>query len=349
MWIINSALAQLASAAVTTRNLCFQKGFFSSQALAHPVVSVGNLTLGGTGKTPVVIFLARLLQRAGYQPVVLTRGYKRQQGPEVLTVSDGRKLLCSFEESGDEALLLARELEGVPVVVGRDRYRAGRAAEDRQPGKLVYLLDDGFQHLRLKRNLNLLLIDATDPFGGGRLFPAGRLREPLRGLRRADWVIITRSHIGRDTEEAEMEIRRWNRTVPISYFHHDATALRELKSGRSLPMRDFMGKPVTALAAVGNPAVFLHDLAHYQMRSVDLAFFRDHHRFRQSEIDQVLERQSAQGSEAVVTTEKDAVRLEGLDFPEGKVFALRIQALPEEPEEFQKQLLMEMEALPKAR
>lgn len=341
-------LSKLYGLIVSLRVFLYQRGVLGSHQLKNPVISVGNLTVGGTGKTPLVGFLAQILKKAGYQPVILSRGYKGRSKSPTLLVSDGQKLFCGPEECGDEPYLLARKLEGVPVVVGKSRYQAGRSMEDRYP-KLIYLLDDGFQHLQLKRNLNILVLDATDPFGGHQLLPAGRLRESIKGLSRADTIVITRSHIASEIENLEEQIRKWNRAVPISYFHHDVTALSDLKTGSRLQARDFLGAPVIALAAIGNPQVFLHDLEHYQMKISDRFIFRDHHQFSQSQLDRVLKRCQEVQAQAVVTTEKDAVRLEKLDFKEGQIFVLHIEPQPENPQEYKKEFLNEVEFLPDAR
>ena len=337
-------LSQIYGLIVSLRVFLYQKGILKSHRLKHPVISVGNLTVGGTGKTPLVGFLAQILKKAGYQPVILSRGYKRNNTSSVLLVSDGRKIFCGPEDCGDEPYLLARKLEGVPVVVGKSRYQAGRLLEERYPN-LIYVLDDGYQHIQLKRNLNILILDATDPFGGHHLLPAGRLREPTQSLARADAIVITRSHIPSETEDLEEHIRRWNKRAPISYFHHDVTALYDVKTGSRFQTRDFLGSSVIALAAIGSPHVFLHDLEHYQMKISDRFIFRDHHPFSQSELDRALKRLEEVQARAIVTTEKDAVRLTKLDFQEGQIFVLQIEPQPEDLPEYKKEFLNEVKFL----
>ena len=337
-------LSKIYGLIVALRVFLYQKRILRSHRLKHPVISVGNLTVGGTGKTPLVGFLAQILKKAGYQPVVLSRGYRRNDKSPVLLVSDVREVFCGPEECGDEPYLLARTLEGVPVVVGNSRYQAGKHLEDRYLN-LIYLLDDGYQHLQLKRNLNILILDATDPFGGNLLLPAGRLREPIKALARADAIVITRSHIASETENLEDHIRRWNKRVSISYFHHDVTALYDIRTGSRFQARHFLGSPVIALAAIGSPHVFLHDLEHYQMKISDRFIFRDHHPFSQSELDGVLKRFEEVQARAIVTTEKDAVRLEKLDFQKNQIFALQIEPRPEDLPEYKKEFLNEVEFL----
>ena len=340
-------LSKIYGLIVSLRVFLYQKGILRKHRLKHPVISVGNLTVGGTGKTPLVGFLAQILKKAGYQPVILSRGYKRSNKNAVLLVSDVREVFCGPEECGDEPYLLARKLEGVPVLVGNSRYQAGRLLEDRY-SNLIYLLDDGYQHIQLKRNLNILILDATDPFGGHHLLPAGRLREPTKALARADAIVITRSHMFSETENLEEQIRRWNQRVPISYFHHDVTALYDARTGTRFQPRDFLGSSVIALAAIGSPHVFLHDLEHYQMKISDRFIFRDHHPFSQPELDRVLKRLEEVQARAVVTTEKDAVRLKKLDFQEGQIFVLQIEPQPEDLQEYKKEFLNEVKFLPEA-
>ena len=338
-------LSKLYSLVVSLRVLLYQKGILASQQLPHPVISVGNLTVGGTGKTPLVGFLAKILRKAGYQPIILSRGYKRKDKTPVLKVSDGKKVLCGWEDCGDEPYLLARNLEGVPVVVSKNRYQAGQSVTTDYPDPIIYLLDDGYQHLQLKRNLNILLLDATDPFGGEQLLPAGRLRESTRGLKRADAIIITRSHIPFEMEAVNRQIRRWNPWAPIAYFHHDVTSMYDLKTGEHRPIRDFLGKKVIALAAIGNPQVFVRDLEHHQMRIQDRFIFRDHHDYDQSDLDRVLDRLDQLQADAVVTTQKDSIRLEHLKFEESQILVLGIEAVPENLSAYKKEFLNEVNGL----
>lgn len=327
------------------RVFLYEKGFLVSRHLNHPVVSVGNLTVGGTGKTPLIIFLATTLREAGYQPVVLTRGYKRKTKDPVLVVSDGKKILCNPEDSGDEPYLLATKLSGVPVIVSKNRYAGGYSVEGRYQ-KLIYLLDDGYQHLQLKRDLNILVLDATNPFSESRLLPLGKLREPLNALKRADTIVISRSHMFSDFDDLQVKIRKWNKVAPLAYFHHDVTGIFDARNtANQFLTRDFIGKRVIALAAIGNPQVFLHDLAHYQMEVTDQFLFRDHHNFSQFQLNQVIKRASETDAAAIITTEKDYVRLKKLNFKEGQILVLQIAFLPQDETVYKSQFLEEVRSL----
>lgn len=331
------------------RTRLYESRWLERARLPHPVVSVGNLTTGGAGKTPVVMYLARVLKGAGMRPAVLSRGYRGHAENSRLLVSDGERLLCSPADSGDEPYLIASSLPGVPVAVGKDRA----ASAELVPGfgsdsKLVFVLDDAFQHLRIERDLNMLVLDASDPWGGGRLLPFGRLREPLAAFKKADWVLITRAHLPFDHEALETEVRLRNRLAPISYFYHDALALLDRETGREVPLRDLENRRVVALCAIGSPAVFLSDLAHYQLRVVESFVFRDHHPFTQLDLGQVDEAVTRLGAEAVVTTEKDAVRLRDLTI-KARVMLFRIEAKPEEPADFERRFLDEIRETMKQR
>ena len=331
--------------AVRVRLQLYRRGWLKRQQLSCAVISVGNLTVGGTGKTPFVAYLANVLLQLGYRPAIISRGYKGHMEKQGGLVSDGVTTLVDSAACGDEPYMLARALPGVPVAVGRNRLATGKELEKRF-GEVVHILDDGFQHVRLRRNLNVLLIDGTDPFGNGHLLPRGRLREPVSGLSRADLIIITRAHLSLDGEAIEMRIRKHHPSVSIAYFYHDAIAIRDLASGERQSLRAFTSSRVVALAAIGNPKVFLQDVAHYQIEVVEQFLFRDHHRFSQQELDTALEKSRQAGARCVLTTEKDAVRLEGLSFNPGDISVFEIEVRPEDSDGYLDVWRQEMENLP---
>ena len=334
-------LSRLYAAVLLLRMWLYRSGILKRRTLPHPVISVGNLTVGGTGKTPFVLYLARLLQAANYKTAVLSRGYQGRAENSSLLVSDGSNILCQPADCGDEPYLLASKLSGVAVAVGKNRHRV---ALDRPETREVdvYLLDDGFQHVKLKRNLDILLWDAAEPLNRVELLPAGRLREPFRAIERADLVVVTHAHLSFDYEALERRIRQHNKIASISYFYHDATGVYDLKSEKTYRVREFSGKRVIALAAIGNPQIFIEDLAHYQVEVVDRALFRDHHNFSQEELNDALKRMAELGADGLMTTEKDAVRLRALDFVEEQIFVFQIEFRPEDAAEYRKSFLSEM-------
>jgi tetraacyldisaccharide 4'-kinase len=288
-----------------------------------PVLSLGNLTVGGTGKTPLAGWLARRLADAGRRPAIVSRGYGGTAGRGPLVVSRGDGPACDAAVCGDEPYLLATRLPGVAVVVGSDRH-AGAVAAARM-GCDVAVLDDGFQHRRLSRDLDLLLLDASDPFGNGRLLPAGPLREPVASLGRADVVVLTRSGPEESHARIEREVRRHNLSAPIVRAGHRRVGFFDA-GGRPAP------RPARAVAfcGIGNPGGFRRDLEEEGVDIAGFAAYRDHHRYTQSEL-QRLVRRAGEASAALVTTEKDRVRIATWgDGPE--ILALRIEAEVFDPE-----------------
>jgi tetraacyldisaccharide 4'-kinase len=338
-------LSRLYELAIRVWAFLFRIGWLQRHQLSCPVISIGNLTLGGTGKTPFVAYLAKVLLQLGYKPSIISRGYKGKMEKQGGLVSDGIRTLVDVESCGDEPYMLAQALKGVPIAVNRDRFAAGKALE-KKFGGIVHILDDGFQHLRLRRNLNVLLIDGTDPFGNGHLIPKGKLREPVSAIARADLVIITRGHLTTDGDDIERQVRKHHPSVSISYFYHDAIDVRDLASRESLSLRTFANSRVVTLAGIGNPAILLRDLAHYQIKVVDQFFFRDHHKFTQQELDIALTRSRELGARCILTTEKDAVRLKKLSFRKGEVAVFEIEIRPENLEGYLDVWRKEMENLP---
>ncbi|HEV3468743.1 MAG TPA: tetraacyldisaccharide 4'-kinase [Pyrinomonadaceae bacterium] len=311
------ALAPLAAvygAAVRARLALYRAGALAARRVGAPVVSVGNLTTGGTGKTPLVGWLARALAGEGRRVCVLTRGYGRADERRRVVVSDGGRLLADAREGGDEPRLLAEQLLGAAAVVSdADRVSAARWARE-VLGSDAFVLDDGFQHLRIARDLDVVTLDATDPWGGGRLLPAGRLREPRAGLGRAGCVVITRADLAADLEELRAEaasLSGGRAAVLASRFRtRDAQPLAAAEhEGRSVP------QPAAAFCAVGNPRAFF---AHLRGDGHELAYtraFADHHVYRQADLDGLARAAAARGARSLLTTAKDAVKLRALSFP----------------------------------
>lgn len=320
-------LSSMFGLASSARLFLYEKGVLRSHRLERPVVSVGNLTIGGTGKTPVVGLLAKLLLEAGYRPSILTRGYRGKGEAAGALISDGSAILCGPEVAGDEAYLLATQTPGAVVAVGKNRRDSGRTIE-RRFRNVVHLLDDGFQHLRLYRDLDLLLIDASRPLEDLRLLPAGSLREPLTSSSRADAILLTRSHLvrGDQLRRYEQAIGRLNPQAPVFRFFHEASAPVEITTGDEKQMDELQNRPVLALAAIGNPEQFLADLDRLAYRAQRKLIFRDHHCFSQADLEHILAICEKENLKAIITTEKDAVRLKQLSLPADRFFALPIAA-----------------------
>lgn len=277
-------------------------GHGRQRRLARPVISVGNLRVGGAGKTPVVAYLARLLSGMGERPAILTRGYGRRRSVEGVTVvSDGKQISGDLDLSGDEPLMLARALPGVRVLVGADRFLSGRLAEE-QLGATVHILDDGFQHLALARDVDLLLVDEADL--SDRLLPAGRLRETVDASSRADAVLTS-------PLQSVGAMRQALGVGALFGFTREIGAPRWLEDGAVAPLSP--ADPLLAVAGIARPERFYGDLIDAGWRLAGTRTFRDHHPFSRPDLERLADEMRAKGATAVVTTEKDAVRLQSVD------------------------------------
>ncbi len=310
--------AKLYEFAVRLRIAAYETNYLTAKKLDAFVISVGNITLGGTGKTPIVNYIARYLTREDRSVAILTRGYGRQsKGRRILNDSRNHsqnKNRESYREFGDEPIMLARALPQVPVIIDKNRYEAGVFAK-RTLDINILLLDDGYQHLAVARDLNILLLDATDPFGEFEMVPFGRLREPLYALKRADVVIITRADRPFDEAQTLGIIKHiCGDQVPVLYFYSSIVNLRHLSTQEVYEANEFVGWNVAVMCGIGNPPAFSEDLMQIGLNVVAENFFADHHPFTQADLDKVLQTARNVGAEAIITTEKDAVRLENLRY-----------------------------------
>jgi tetraacyldisaccharide 4'-kinase len=303
----------------------YRWGWLATKRLPIRVISIGNLTVGGTGKTPMVIWIAQQLVEQGRRVAVLSRGYRRKSGEAHLLVSDGHQLLANPIEAGDEPFLIARRCPRAIVAVGSDRYELGRWLLDRVQVDDI-ILDDGFQHLSLWRDLNLLLMDATDVDGLRGLFPFGRLREPLSAATRASILIVTRASEGSRAQIVTglVEDALGHRIVPIEV---DFAPERLINIVRGVEMEAAAAKEKTAVAvsAVGNPASFERLLRELGLRVGHHLTFRDHHAYRAVDVEAVQGRADACRADLIVTTEKDACKLVDLLGPDDAWWAVRLQ------------------------
>jgi 3-deoxy-D-manno-octulosonic-acid transferase len=281
------------------------RGIANRRELDVTVISVGNLTMGGTGKTPCVLRLASELKLRGHQPGILTRGYGRVSPERQLIVPPGGNMRA--ERTGDEPQLFIRS--GLaPVGIGEDRFEAG-AVLHRQFGVDVLLLDDGFQHVQLARTVDVVLIDALDPFAGGCVFPIGRLREPLTGLARADVILITRSDFTHLDAPIQHQIRQWNPDAPVFRASLKPQAWIEHRNGRRHSVDAPPFQRAAAFCGLGNPESFRRTLQQLGIPLADWLEFSDHHRYGPLEVQRISWQAQANGADALVTTQKDAVNL----------------------------------------
>ena len=281
------------------RALGYGLGLLRSYRLPCPVISVGNLTLGGTGKTPMVAQLAAELIGRGRSVAVLSRGYGGTANGELVVVSDGKSILVPPERSGDEPYLLAQKVPGLIVVIGADRYRAAQLAlREFKPD--LFILDDGFQHLRLQRDLDILLLDATRPLANGYTLPAGFLREPVSAAKRADLVVYTRC--GADEPQLFPE-------KPCCWTRHKISSVMPLGGGTPGGFEPLQGARITAFSGIASPGSFFDLLEGEGVSLTATISFPDHTSYGEDEIAAICRLKHASRSTLLVTTEKDAVKL----------------------------------------
>jgi tetraacyldisaccharide 4'-kinase len=311
-------LSVLYSLVARIRVWCYAHGILRTKKLPGTVISVGNLTVGGTGKTPMVLWIAERLAAEGKSTAILTRGYRGSSSGE-----------ARGEPQSDEVALLRERLAGkVKIGVGADRYENGQALA--RHGSQYFVLDDGFQHLRLARDADIVLIDATDPFGGGITLPAGRLREPISALRRADVVVITRS-VQAPAPAIEAMIRRHTKSSIFYAVTKLENVLRVPQLAVALPTEDWPRARFFAFCGIGNPSAFFEDLRRWGFQVAGERSFPDHHVYDVRETRELELAAANSGADALLCTEKDVWNLRHAPFAAMPAYCCRISAeLPAE-------------------
>ncbi|HUR98929.1 MAG TPA: tetraacyldisaccharide 4'-kinase [Pyrinomonadaceae bacterium] len=296
------------------RNALYDRGTLRSYDLGAKTISIGNITAGGTGKTPLVAYVAEILCGAGEKVCILTRGYGRESSGRVL-VSDGEKILVEARTGGDEPTELARKLIGKAIVVAdADRVAAAAWAKENF-AVTAFVLDDAFQHRRARRDLEIVCVDATSPLSSGRMLPAGNLREPIKNLSRAHAIVVTRADLAVSAEDFVQSVRKLNPTAYVFLAEARFRALRTLDaflSGTPAGAEQRLTPQTLSFCGLGNPKPFLRMLANEG--TAITRQFRDHHRYTQADIQGIENAAREYQCDTLVTTAKDAVKLEGLDF-----------------------------------
>lgn len=309
----------------SARAALYNKGLLKKHKLPAKVISIGNLSMGGSGKTPTAALAAEILLRGGRKPAILSRGYGgKRRGSSSFMVSDGDKIFATWKTAGDEPFLLARNIKGVPVIVGKDRLASGRMALEKLKCDAL-ILDDGYQRLGLERDINLCLIDcaAKDIFKD-RLFPSGRLREPVANLKRADAFLLThweetpgnKEMSERLEEEFGKKIFR-ARHVPCSWL--------DTATGKELALEEAKGKKILAFCGIANPSSFLDILDGMGCGPADFLYYPDHYSYLRADLESMKSRREKLGASLIATTEKDWVKLEGMADFSVPFWALRIK------------------------
>lgn len=304
-------LSWLYRVGVRANQQMFRMNLRRSRSVSVPVVCVGNLTVGGVGKTPLVQHVARFLIDEGHRVAIVSRGYKRSDERRIVVVSEGAGPLVGVKQSGDEPWMLARQLPEAIVVVGADRTRASERAVEL--GAEVIVLDDGLQHLRIKRNINICVFDAGDPWGNSQLLPAGPLREPSDGLNRVDFIFLSRAR-DTDIELSLADIQtQTEKTIPFASGDLVPTTLKDLTQGwETIALSSIREKRVLAFSGIGTPSAFEKTLRDIDCEVVSSIVFDDHHAYSEEDMLRIEKQAHKVEADLVVTTIKDAVRLDKL-------------------------------------
>ena len=311
----------LYAAAVGLRNRLYDAGLLPVRRLPGPAIAFGNLTVGGTGKTPLTSYAAASLAESGYRVGVIGRGYRRRGGDAPLLISDGRSICVDAPRAGDEAYLVARDNPSVAVAVGGDRLAAAGLIMEAVAVE-VFLLDDAFQHRAIARDLNLLVVDGKDPWGNGRMLPFGPLREPIAAVARADAVVVTRGN-GSCPPALERILARRNPRAPV--FHARLAARHFVRStGGPVDLVALKGLAAYAFSGIARPDRFEEDLDSLGLRRVGTRRFPDHHPFRPRDLASLGAEARLGGAEILVTTEKDLVRIAAAPDGGPPLFALAL-------------------------
>jgi tetraacyldisaccharide 4'-kinase len=284
----------------------------------------------------MVFYLARYLANENYKVVVITRGYRGTGSDKAQVVSDGEKILTLSETAGDEAYMLAKKLSGIPVLVGKDRVAAGKMAVEHFDAQIA-ILDDGFQYHRLKRDLDIVLINARNPFGNGFLLPRGTLREPLTALQRTPMILLTKIDASSDNiKELEDQIRSYNDQTCIFTSFFQPISLKKAHSAQETPLNSVRGKKVIGFCSIGDPDSFFGILNRLRVVLVQKIIFPDHHRYQKA--DYQLITQWAEEAEYIITTEKDVAKIDVDMIQKKKLFVMQIEPVIDNEEIFTRRI-----------
>ncbi len=325
------------------RNLLYSLGIFKTHNFKRDfpqtkVISIGNITAGGTGKTPWTIFLADKISKSGKKVTVLTRGYGRKSSEQVVLDEESKKNK-NWQEVGDEPFLMASKLNGIPIIVNSNRVKAGFWALQNNQAQVI-ILDDGFQNKSIKKNLEIVLIDATNPFGNFKLLPAGILREPLENLKRADLLVLNKVDQVSSTEQLLEQLKTVS-TAPIVESGYEISNAENVYTVQTIPRAELQGKTCLAFCGIASPFSFTASLKELQLRVVATKFFPDHYVYREKDLLDLVQEGLNRRIDFLVTTEKDKVRLLSIN-SKLPIYALVIKVKISKGEEILEQKLKQI-------
>ncbi len=308
--LLFSFLSVVYSLIIRCRNCCYDLGIFSSQKISIPVISIGNITVGGTGKTPMVIWVSRQLQRMGKKVALVSRGYKSQETGE-----------------NDEMVILKNALPNIILISNSNRVEGGNEAI--KQGADIVVLDDGMQHRRISRDLNIVMLDATCPFGYDWILPRGLLREPLRGLKRSDAIVLSRSDLVSENDKQsiydKIKSHISDSSLVVAESQHQPVGLID-QQGEILGLDAINGKNILAFCGIGHPDGFIETLKKYGANVIESRYFADHYHYRTLDVEQVNQLSRDHQVDFIVTTEKDWVKIEQLSgVARDKILWLKIE------------------------
>ncbi len=335
--LLLSMASKVYGGAVKLRRIFYKNGILISKRLSCPIISIGNITVGGTGKTPMTIYVAQVVKNLGYKVAIISRGYKGKAEKIGGIVSDGKGLLMTPEIAGDEPYMMANRLKDVPVIVGKNRFNAGRLAIEKfNPDVIV--LDDGFQHLMLQRDLDMVLLDYHRPFGNGHLLPRGVMREPVSALLCADVIILTKSDTMNNNETSTSPKKHcpYERKKPVYRSFHHPFVYKIINTEKKIFEKNIQeafrqnsdcikGRSVFAFSGLADNHNFLRTLKSFKCNVSGFLEFSDHHPYSERDLDEILSTSKKSMSDCIITTEKDYVRIaHKIDWP-GDLFVIGIE------------------------